>query len=145
MKKERIQIVRQTNLTYFKKQITKEKKSQLWAWHNQKITQQESCRSKFYIFSLKAKIDPLLAKTKKLYVAQFYQLKIRYGAIGIFLTKIKIVETNKYWQYRNVKQFIMHLYTKYRKWRVKRQVLKKNLGKAEIKQQKRPENKQLTE
>lgn len=57
-------------------------------------------------------MDPLLAKKKKLYAVQFYQLKIRYGAIGTFFNKIGAAKTTKCWWCRNTDQSIMHLYTK---------------------------------
>lgn len=39
----------------------------------------------------------------------------------------------------------MHLYTKYRKWQVEWQVLRKNLGKAGIQWQRQPKKKWLAE
>lgn len=44
---------------------------------------------------------------------------------------------------QNAKQKIMHLYIKCWKWQAKQQVLKKNLGKAEIQWPRRPEKKRL--
>lgn len=83
--RERIQTARWTSLTHLKRQITEEKKSQLQAWHDQKIEERESRKSGFYVPSLKAEIDPLLGKTKKVYASRFYQLKIGHGPIGTFL------------------------------------------------------------
>lgn len=34
----------------------------------------------------------MLGKTLKKYVLRYYQLKVKYGAIGIFLTKIGKIE-----------------------------------------------------
>lgn len=45
---------------------------------------------------------------------------------------MKIAEIAKCLWYKDVKQSIMHLYTKYQKWYTKHQILKKNLGKTEI-------------
>lgn len=107
------------------------------------MKERESRKSGFYIPSLKAEMDPLLAKTRKLYAARFYQLKIGHGAIGTFLSKIGAAETAECWWCGNAEQSVMHLYTKCRKWRVERRVLRKNLGKAGIQWQRRPEKKWL--
>ncbi len=89
----RIQTARWTSLTHLKRQITKEKKAQFRAWHEQKIKERENCKSGFYVFSSKAKIDLLLGKAKKVDASRFYQLKVGHGAISTFLKKIRAVET----------------------------------------------------
>ena len=53
------------SLTHLKRRITEEKKSQLWAWHDQKTKERESRKSGFYVPFSKAEMDPLLGKTKK--------------------------------------------------------------------------------
>lgn len=73
-------------------------------------------KSGFYVPSLKPEMDPLLVKTRKLYIAQFYQLKIGHKTIGTLFNKIGVVNATECWSCKNVEQFIMHLYTNYRKW-----------------------------
>ncbi len=63
--RERIRTARWTSLTHLKRQVTKEKKSQLRAWHKQKTRERESRKSGFYVPSLKAEMDPLLGENKK--------------------------------------------------------------------------------
>lgn len=60
------------------------------------MKKQESRKNGLYIPSQKVKIDPLFNKTKKYYTAWFYQLKIGYKAISMFLKKIEVIESAKY-------------------------------------------------
>ena len=80
-----------------KRQIIKEKKAQLRAWHEQKTKDRESRKSGFYIFSPKVAMDPLLDKAKKIDALRFYQLKIGDGAIGTFLKRIGATKTAEFW------------------------------------------------
>jgi len=143
--RERIQTARWTSLTHLKRQITEEKNSQLRAWHDKKTEERESRKSGFYVPSSKAEIDYLLSKTKKVTASQFYQLKIGHGPIGTFLKRIGAAETAECWWCGAAEQSVIHLYTKCRKWRAERRVLKRNLGKAGIRWQRRPEKKWLAE
>ena len=102
-------------------------------------------KSGFYVPSPKAKIDPLLSKTKKYYVSRFYQLKIGHWTIGTFLKRIGAIETAECWWCGAAEQSVIHLYTKCRKWRVERRALKKNLKEVGIQWQRRPEKKWLAE
>ena len=87
----------------------------------------------------------LLGNTKKFYASRFYQLKTGHGAIGTFLSRIGATETAKCWWCRAAEQSVIHLYTKCRKWRVERRALKKNLRKAGIQWQRRPEKRWLAQ
>lgn len=115
------------------------------AWHDQKTIEQERWKSGLYVPSPKTQIDPLLGKTKKFYAAQFYQLKIGHGAIATFLKRIGAIETSECWWCADAEQSVINLYTKYRKWRAKRQIYKRNLGKAGIQWQGRPAKRWLVE
>ncbi len=70
---------------------------------------------------------------------RFYQLKTEHGAIGTFFSRIGAIETAKCWWCRAAEQSVIHLYTKYRKWRVKRRILRINLKKAGVEWQRRSE------
>lgn len=59
------------------------------------MKERESPRSGFYVLCLKLDMDPLFAKTKKLYVAQFYHIIIGYEVIGILFNKIRVAKTAK--------------------------------------------------
>ncbi len=142
---ERIRTAKWTSLTHLKRQITNEKKAQLRAWHEQKTKERESRKSGFYVFSSKAEMDPLLGKAKKVYASRFYQLKVGHGAIGTFFKRIGATETAECWWCGAAEQSVIHLYTKCRKWRAERRALKKNLGKAGIQWQSRPEKRWLAE
>lgn len=41
-------------------------------------------------------MDPILGKAKKIYTLHFYQLKVRHGAISMFLKRIRVAEIDKY-------------------------------------------------
>ena len=142
---ERIQTARWTSLTHLRRQLTEEKSSQLRAWYEQKTKERESRKSGFYVPSLKAEMDPLLGNTKKSYASRFYQLKTGHGAIGTFLSRIGEAETSECWWCGAAEQSVMHLYAKCRKWRAERQALRKNLRKAGIQWQRRPEKRWLAE
>ena len=143
---ERVQTAKWTSLTHLKRRITEEKKAQLRAWHEQKTKERESRKSGFYVFSPKAEMDPLLGKAKKVDASRFYQLKVGHGAIGTFLKRIGATETAECWWCGDAEQSVIHLYTKCRKWRAERRVLKKNLrNEAGIQWQRRPEKKWLAE
>ena len=142
---EKIRTAKWTSLTHLKRRITEEKKAQLRAWHEQKTKEREIRKSGFYVSSSKAEIDPLLGKTKKFYASRFYQLKIGHGAIGTFLKRIGATETAESWWCGAAEQSVLHLYTRCRKWRAERQILRKNLGKAGIQWQRWPEKRWLAE
>ena len=142
---QRIQTAKWTSLTHLKKRISEEKKAQLLTWHDQRAKERESQKSGFYIPSQKAEMDLLLSKTKKYYASRFYQLKIGHGAVGTFLKRIGATETAECWWCGAAEQSVLHLYTKCRKWRVERRALKKNLRKAGIQWQGRPEKKWLAQ
>ncbi len=141
----RIQTVRWTSQNHLKSQITEAKKSQLWTWYEQKIKERESRKSGFYVPSFKAEMDLLLGNTKKFYALRFYQLKTGHGAIGTFLSRIRAIEAAECWWCGAAEQSVMHLYTKCRKWRVKRRTLRKNLRKAGVEWQRRPEKRWLAQ
>ncbi len=107
---ERIRTAKWTSLTHIKRRITEEKTAQLAAWHDQKTKEREIRKSGFYIPSLKAKIDPLLSKTKKCYASRFYQLKIGHGPIGTFLKRIGATETAECWWCGAAEQSVIYLY-----------------------------------
>ena len=113
------------------------------AWHDQKTREREERRSGFYFSSLKMQMDPLFGKTRKFYASRFYQLKVGHGAIGTFLHRIEATETAECWWCGDAEQSVINLYTKCRKWRTERRVLKKSLGKAGIQWQRRPGKKWL--
>ena len=143
--RERVRTARWTSLTHIKRQIKEEKKLQISVWHEQKAKEREASRRGLYIPCLKTQIHPLLGKTKKLYASRFYQLKTGHGAMGTFLERIGAVGSAECWWCGDGEQSVIHLYTKCRKWRTKRQVLKKNLDKIGIRWQRRPERKWLAE
>ncbi len=145
VKGERIQTARWTSLIHLKRQITEVEKSPLQTWYKQKIKERESQKSGFYVPSFKVEIDTLLSNRKKSYVSRFYQLKGGHGAISTFLSRIKGIETAECWWCGAAEQFVIYLYAKCWKWRVKRWTLRKNLRKARIEWQKRSEKRWLAQ
>ena len=105
----------------------------------------KALKSSVYFLSLKMQIDLLLGKTNKFYVLRFYQLQIWHGTISMFFKRIRVVKIAKCWWCDDVEQSIIYLYTKYQKWRTKRQILKKSRDKAGVSWQRQPEKKRLAE
>ena len=128
-------------LTHIKRRITDEKKAQICTWHEQKTKERESSRRGHYIPCLKTQIHPLLGWTRNFYASRFYQLKVGHGAIGV--ERIGAAESATCWWCGDTEQSVMHLYTKCRKWRTERRVLSKDLRRAGIRWQRRPEKKWL--
>ncbi len=142
---ERVRTAKWSSLTHIKRQIIKEKKLQISMWHEQKKKKRERSRRGYYIPSLQAKIHLLFGRTRKFYASRFYQLKVGHGAIGTFLERIGATESAKCRWCGDAEQSVIHLYTKCRKWRTKRRVLKRDLRRASIQWQRRPEKKWLAE
>lgn len=72
-----------------------------------------------------------------------FQLKVGHGAIGVFLERIGVTETAECWWCKQAEQSVEHLYTKCRKWRRERKVLKKELKVLRIGWQRRPERRRV--
>ncbi len=65
--------------------------------------------------------------------------------MGTFLEQIEAAESAKCWWYGDAEQSVMYLYTKCRKWRTERRVLRRGLRGAGIQWQRRPEKNWLAE
>lgn len=76
---------------------------------------------------LKPGIHPVLGQAPKKYASRFFQLKVGYGAVGVFLEIIGAVETAKFWWCGQAEQSVVYLYTECRKWRKEGRVLKREL------------------
>ena len=81
----------------------------------------------------------MLGQAPKKYAARFFKLKVGHGAVGVFLERIGVTETAECWWCQRAEQSVHHLYTKCRKWRRERRVLKKELKALGIGWQRRPE------
>ena len=114
-------------------------------YEQKKKERERGGQKSFYIPCLRMQIHPLLGKTKKAYAARFYQLKVGHGAIGTFLKRIGVAKPAECWWCGDAEQSVMHVYTKCRKWRTERRVLKKSLKEVGIQWQRRPEKKWLAE
>lgn len=80
-------------------------------WHKEKKHKIEDSRHGYYIL-WKGYFNLTLANTPKKYTLQYYQLKIRNGAVESYLAKIKVVETPKYWWCDKTEQTVEYLYIK---------------------------------
>ncbi len=92
-------------------------------WHERKMQEREASRRGFYIPWTKAEINPVLGNTPKKYAARCYQLEVGHGAIGIYLARIRKIETPEFWWCRESLQSVEHLYTRCRRWRRERRKL----------------------
>lgn len=80
-------------LIYTKTELQKVELTELLAWYQSKSQKKEAIIQEFYILSLNSSIDLIFDKVLKMFAIQFYPLKIRYGVVRIFLTRIKIIKT----------------------------------------------------
>ena len=132
-----------SSLGYINRNITEAKKSAVWSWHQAKNEERESRSRSYYVPHLKYGIHPVLGQTLKKYAARFFQLKVGHVATGVFLERIGKGETAECWWCGRADQSVDHLYTKCKKWRRERRVLKKELRERGIIWQRRPENRWL--
>ncbi len=115
--KEGKQAERWSSLTYIKKNLAQVRSTK---WHERKIQEREASRRSFYIPWTKAEINQVLGNAPKKYAARYYQLKVGHGAIGIYLARIRKIETPECWWCREPVQSVEHLYTRCRRWRRER-------------------------
>ena len=101
-------------------------------WHERKIQERKASRGGFYILWTKAEINQVLGNAPKKYAARYYQLKVGHGAIGIYLARIRKIETPECWWCREPVQSVEHLYTRCRRWRRERRKLVRELEKEGI-------------
>lgn len=113
------------------------------AWHRAKSEERESRSRSYYTPRPKYGIHPVLGQTSKKYTARFFQLKVGHAATGVFLKRIGKIETAECWWCGRADQSVEHLYTKCRKWRRERRILKKELKERGIGWQRRPESRWL--
>lgn len=116
-----------SSLGYINRNITEARKSAVWSWHRAKNEERESRSRSYYVPRLKHGIHPVLGQAPKKYAARFFQLKMGHAATGVFLERIGRRETAECWWCGRADQSVDHLYTKCRKWRRERRVLKKEL------------------
>ncbi len=76
---------------------------------------------------------------------RYFQLKVRHGAVGTFLAKIRVIETPKCWWCRVPEQSVRHLYTRCCKWRKAKRKLVRELEKEGVKWQTQAEKKWLVD
>ena len=142
---EKVRTAKRSSLTHAKRQIVGGGKARVGLWHEQRSKERETSRRGFYIPSLKTRMHPAFGEAKKLYAARFYQLKTGHGAIETFLERIGVVESAECWWCGDKEQSVMHLYTKCRKWRTERRILRKEVGKIRVRWQRRTERRWLAE
>ncbi len=69
----------------------------------------------YYITRTKETIRLILENAHQKYASRYYQLKVRNGAEGSYLARLKIIETLKGWLSGVVEQAVEHLYIRYHK------------------------------
>ena len=77
-------------------------------------------------------MSEVLGNTAKKYASRFLQLKVGHSAVGIYLAKIRIVESPQCWWCGHAKQSVEYLYIKCQRWRRERQKLTSGLHKERI-------------
>ena len=133
------QVARWSSLTHVKKKITDAKNSEVCSWHQSRNEERERRSQCFYVPRLKTGIHPVLGQAPKRYASRFFQLKVGYGAVGVFLERIGVTEIADCWWCQQPEQSVHHLYIKFRKWRRKRRVLRKELHALDIRSQRQSE------
>lgn len=106
-----------------------------------KIQGREARRRGLYIPLIKAGIHPVLRNTPKKYASRYYQLNVRDGAVGAYLTRIRVIETSKCSWSKDVLQSVEYLFTKCRGWRKQRRNLVREQEKKGISWQTQGERK----
>ena len=121
-----------SSLAHVRTELKRTTLDELSTWHLLKTQEREVISWGFYISRAKFGIDPTLGKAPKKYAAQYYQLKIGHGAVGMFLAKIGAIESPKFWWCNTREQTVVNLYAKCRRWRKERGKLIRELGKLGI-------------
>lgn len=99
--------------------------------------EREKRNQSYYVLRLKAEIYLVLEQVPKRYASYFFQLKIRYRIIRVFLERIRVIKTVDCCWCKQVEQLVDYLYTKYRKLQREKGVLKKELKVLKIRFEKR--------
>lgn len=121
----RTQVVRWSSLTHVKKKIIEAKNSEMYSWRQDRNETRERRNQTYYVPRLKFGVHPVLGRAPKKYASRFFQLKVGHAAIGVFFERIGVAETAESWWCQQAEQSVLHLYTRFRKWRRERRVLKK--------------------
>lgn len=121
------QAERWSSLAYIKKNLSGIRAKELDKWHQTQTQKREASRQGFYVPWANNGIDPTLGNASKKYASRFYQLKVGHAAVGTFLVRIEAIETPECWWCGEAKQFVVHLYTKCRRWRKERRKMIREL------------------
>ena len=132
-----------SSLAYVNRNVKEAKKLEICFWHQVRNEEREARSRSYYASRLKPGIHPVLGQAPKRYASRFFQLKVGHAAVGVFLEKIGVRETVECWWCGQADQSVNHLYTKCRKWRRRRRVLKRKLKVLGIGWQRRPESRSL--
>ena len=126
-----------SSLTHIRKKLVQARSQELSKWHEVKIQERENSRRGYYTPWTKEGINPTLANAPKKYASRYYQLEVGHGAIGIFLTRIGVIESPECWWCGcgETEQSVEYLYTKCRRWRKERRKLVRELEKEGIRWQ----------
>lgn len=81
-----------------------------------------TCHS-HYVWQTKKNVCLALENALKKYASCYYQLKVRYKTVNMFMIKIKVIGTSKHRYCRVAKQTIKHLYTWCQKLRNQKRTL----------------------
>lgn len=139
----RSQTARWSSLAHVNWKINEAQRSEIHSWHEAKNEERERRSRNYYTPRPKPGIDPVLGRALKKYASRFFQLIVGHGAVGVFLERIRVVETAECWWCRQAEQSVIHLYAKCRKWRKERRVLKRELQQLGITWQRRTEKRWL--
>lgn len=128
----RTQAIRWSTLNHIKQKIIEAKNLEIYSWHRDRNNIRERKTQSYYVPRLKPGIHPVLGRAPKKYASRFFQLKVGHGAVGVFLERIGVAETAECWWCQQAEHTVLHLCTKFRKWRRERRVLEKELKAAGI-------------
>ena len=117
--------VKWNSLAYIKRSIREAKTSEILSWYQTKNNEREARNRSYYVPRLKPGIQPALGQTPKKYAIRFFQLRVGHAATDVFLERIRKREIAECMWCGRADQLVVHLYTRCRKWRKERRVLKK--------------------
>ena len=123
----------------YKVEDNRSQNSEICSWHQIRNEERERRSQNYCVPRLKSGIHLVLRQAPKRYASLFFQLKVGYGEVGLFLQRVGVTETAECCWCKQAEQSVDHLYTKCRKWRRERRILKKELKVLGIGWQLRPE------
>ena len=136
--------VKWSSIAHVRRKGTKTLATEIKHWLQRRIDKRNARHDRFYTSLRRKRIDHTLTKALKSLTERFLQLKTEHAIVRIYLYKIKAAEDESCEWCEATRQSTHHVLLKCRKWRRKKNVLKKTLTKVNINWSTRSDEKWLT-